>query len=705
MNDAYLRRYRRMLLDMHIPGWDEGFLAHHDPVELVRRYEAANVDAVMLYCKSHMGLCYWPSMVAPPHPSMRGDWVGDSVRLLHERDILVCAYDSVAFDHHVVDAHPEWRLLPPSAGEPGPPPYFARYAVVCLNKAGYLDYEKAVLTELAEGYPFDAFFLDMAFWAAICVCDDCRRRFADEDGGRIPDTVDWESETWARFQSARERWADGFIQELFGHIRGLTDVPVYHNFAASFIGWIAGVPLRSFRGDTFLGADLTGGRDEQLFSMKLMRAVSPHVPGEYMATRAPSLLDHVSVKPETEMALQAFGAIALGCAVLFIDAIDPDGRTDPEVYEQVGRVYRRSEPFEALLGGEHLEDVGVYFSGDAFVDLATSGARLAEAAGREGSAHLDSAVGATRLLQRAHIPAGVATIAQLDDLSRFDVLVVPELSRITAEEADAFRAYVQGGGRLYASGRTSLLGVDGTRYDDFLLADLLGVHFEHEEEGPELFLRPVDDHVRDAIAPQRFVNWPLAKVGAVHAEGLSNGPPRLRAAKSATPLAALSLPYAYPRFGTAGNRRFASHYGLPPWTDSGSATVVENEFGEGRVVYSALALERSENSSARALFVALVRRLLGREPTVSSNCHPAVWVEVFNQRDRNRMLVTLVNFPDDNEPIPLDVTVSIDLRGRSPVAAWRGAQMEPVPFAHEGNRVAVTTRLELFEALVMEYAG
>jgi hypothetical protein len=72
-----------MLLDMHIPEWDEGFLARHDPGELAKRYDAAHVNAVMLYCKSHMGLCYWPSDVAPRHPALRGDWVGDSVRLLH----------------------------------------------------------------------------------------------------------------------------------------------------------------------------------------------------------------------------------------------------------------------------------------------------------------------------------------------------------------------------------------------------------------------------------------------------------------------------------------------------------------------------------------------------------------------------------------------------------------------------------------------
>jgi hypothetical protein len=575
--------------------------------------------------------------------------------------------------------------------------------VTCLNKLGYLDYEKAALTELATTYPFDAFFLDMAFWAAICVCDDCRERLAtEEDGAEIPETVDWASPAWAQFQTARERWADEFMQKLFVHVRSFTDVPVYHNFAASFIGWMAGLPLRSFRNDTFLGADLTGGRDEQLFSMKLMRAVTSNLPGEYMATRAPTLLDHVSVKPETELSLQAFGATALGCATLFIDAVDPDGTTDPGVYERIGRLFRQTRPYEPLLGGDHVEDVGVYFSSDAFVDLATSGSPLASAAGREGSEHLDSAVGATRLLQRAHIPAGVATIVQLAELSRFAVLVVPELTRISPEEEDAFRAYVEGGGRLYASGRTSLLGVDGMRYDDFLLADVFGAHFEREEDGPEIFLRPIDDEVRSVIAPQRHISWSLAPVGALHGTGIGTGPPRVRADPNATVLAGLTLPFAYPEFGSAENRQFASHYGLPPWTETNAATLVQHRFGAGRAVYSAFPLERSASPSARALFVWLIRRLLEREPTVTSQAHPAVWIEAFDQGERT--LVTLVNFPDDHEPIPLDVTVSVEARGGRAVHARRGPDGEPVRFSQEEARVSVTTRLEVFEALVVEWA-
>jgi hypothetical protein len=432
-----------------------------------------------------------------------------------------------------------------------------------------------------------------------------------------------------------------------------------------------------------------------------MRAVSPNLPGEYMATRAPSLLDHVSVKPEMETMLQAAAAQALGSAVLFIDAIDPDGRTNAATYEQIGRVYRRLEPYEALHGGDHVEDVGVYVSSDAFVDLGANGAPLAEAVGRPGSAHLDSTVGAMRLLREAHIPAGAATIFQLDRLWRYDVVIVPELSRITAEEAEAFRAYVAAGGRLYASGRTSLLGADGCRYENFLLTDVLGVHFEADERGPEIFLRPVDDEVRVAIAPQRFLTWPLATVGALQGSGGGAGPPRVRADDSAEVLAALSLPYAYPEFGTAENRRFASHYGLPPWTDTDYAMVVGNGYGDGRTIYSALPLEQMQNSSARALFVLLVLQLLGRKPTVTSDCHPAVWVEAFDQRDR--LLITLVNYPDDCVPIPLQVTVSVDPRGREAVAARCGAELHSVPFSQNHGRVIVSTRLNVFETVVVEW--
>jgi hypothetical protein len=706
MNDAYLRRCRRMLLDMHIPDWDAGLLARHDPEELARCYEGANVNAVMLSCKSHVGLTYWPTSAGKRHAAIGGDAVGEMVRLLHERDILVCGYDSVAYDTHAVLTHPSWSVVPAQQSDGGPAvSTHPRHSVVCMNKRGYLEYEKALLSELLPTYPFDAFFLDMAFWPSVCVCEDCRGRLRDEDGQEVPDHIDWESPAWARFQAARERWADGFMLELLAHVRGLADIPVYQNFAVTFAGWIGGKPVRSFRNDTFLGADLTGGRDQQLFATKLMRAASPQLPAEYMASRAPSLMDHVSVKSETEMTLQALGAVALGSAVLFIDAIDPDGRVDPDVYEQIGRVYRRIEPYEGLMGGEHIEDVGVYFSSDASVDLRRNGAAIGGSPWSE-SDHLASAIGATRLLQRAHVAAGVATDRQLEDLSRYPVLIVPELSRITEREAERFRAYVESGGHLYASGRTSLLGADGTRHADFLLADVFGVHFEHEETGPYLFVRPADPEVAEAIAPQKHLGWALASAYAAAREGVPAGPPRITADHSASALATLSLAYDDPEFGTAGNRSWASVYGIPPWTHTSFPTVVEHAFGAGRAIYSVLPLERDAIPAAGALFVSLVRRLLGRRASIEAECHPAVWLEAFHQPDRRRFVVNLLNFPDDLHPIPADVAFLLTLpEGAGDIRVRRGPAADPIPFERNDGAVGVEVHLELFDAVVIEYEG
>jgi len=58
MISKYQQGYRRMLVDMHIPDWDPAFLAKYDPAAMAALFERAHLTSVMLYCKSHVGLCY-----------------------------------------------------------------------------------------------------------------------------------------------------------------------------------------------------------------------------------------------------------------------------------------------------------------------------------------------------------------------------------------------------------------------------------------------------------------------------------------------------------------------------------------------------------------------------------------------------------------------------------------------------------------------
>src|SRR4029453_16984562 len=104
--------------------------------------------------------------------------------------------------------------------------------------------------------------------------------------------------------------------------------------------------------------------------------------------------------------------------------------------------------------------------------------------------------GACRILQRAHIPFGVITRGQLGDLDRYRVLVLPNVLRMDADEVSAVRAFVERGGRLYASGYSSLVETTGARHDDFMLADVFGCRLDHEEEGRVMFARPATARTR-----------------------------------------------------------------------------------------------------------------------------------------------------------------------------------------------------------------
>lgn len=69
-------------------------------------------------------------------------------------------------------------------------------------------------------------------------------------------------------------------------------------------------------------------------------------------------------------------------------------------------------------------------------------------------------------------------------------MVLPEVMLLDGEEIEALGKYVQGGGSLLASGRTSLVGADGTRHADFQLSEPFGVSYADETEEIVTYLRP-----------------------------------------------------------------------------------------------------------------------------------------------------------------------------------------------------------------------
>ncbi|MEX2394646.1 MAG: hypothetical protein WD826_09225, partial [Actinomycetota bacterium] len=60
------------------------------------------------------------------------------------------------------------------------------------------------------------------------------------------------------------------------------------------------------------------------------------------------------------------------------------------------------------------------------------------------------------------------------------------------------------------------------------------------------------------------------------------------------------------------------------------------------------------------LFTDIVRSLLGDDRRWAAIAHPCVWVTVFDQREHQRLVVSLVNYAVDLPPVPVrDVSVTL----------------------------------------------
>lgn len=707
--NAYLDSRRRLLLDMHIPDWDDGFLASYDPRELAGLYRLAGADGALLYCKSHLGLNYWPSPVGGIHRVARErDLVGEAKSALEGAGIAVAAYHSVIFDNWAAQHHPEWRIVPASRAVGSEWTVLGhRYGTMCPNHPEYVKYEKAQIRALLERFEFDTLWLDMAFWTAVCVCEACADRFRGEHGLELPAVIDWSDRVWTTFQSARERWIAGFAADLMATARNVRPgIALTHNLAPGLRGWFQGQRAQDAALDDFAAGDLYGGFDEQVFVLALMRGFRRPARPEFMTTRTRDLFNHSSTKTEHEMLTQAFAAVASDSAFLFIDAVDPSGRLNGEVYERIGRVFAATRGVEAETGGTEITDVAVYYSDDSRIESTGANAAgfgpVAEAIPGGGSHHQDAVMGAVRALRRGHIPFSVVTRLDNDRLGEFSVIVLPDARRLSAEDVSAFRAYVAGGGRLYASGGSSLLLSDGTATGDFFLADVFGCRVIGSEDGVMAYLRPGTDGLASAMAPEPYL--PIGqRLPSPSGSGTPLGIPRIAAAGGARVLARITLPFGYPSDGTLEGRDFASIHSSPPWNDTSHPALLVNDFGEGRALYSSAPVEATGSPAHEAVFLHLLNHELGLDSRLTAVGHPQVWVTGFDQPDRGRILVSALRLAEDAPRAAEPMEIRIRIPAGTMVAAVRSVSSgKPCRWSMDGAVASIDVAVTLFEMVAIK---
>jgi hypothetical protein len=643
----------------------------------------SRAQSVVCYCQSHVGLFNYPTKVGQQHRGLGGKNVlKEMIDLCHEKQIGVALYTSLIFDRWAGDQHPEWRMRTwenKIQGEGG------RHCVLCVNSP-YREYVRSFVREICQSFDFEGIRFDMTFWPWLCYCQHCQRRFDNEVGGEIPKTVNWLDEKWVAFQRCRERWLVEFAEIATSTVRELKpNASVEHQSSTFPLNWMFGVTAPLARQNDFLQGDFYGDALQGSFVRKLLEDLTPHRPFGFETSFSVELKDHTARKATELLEAKASAAIADSGAFIFIDAIDPIGTVNPAVHERMGKVFDRLMPYYAELGGERLADVMVYYSLESKFNFAGNGKHVSQPDTTDS--HTRSCMEAARRIISSHIPFGVATKKSLSRLRSDQILVLSNVNMLDLEEANAIREWVRGGGRLYASGVTSLVDKQGRLQKDFMLADLFGVSLEKIDfQSREHYVAPTATGASlfsdfDADYPA-YVNGYLVQ---------------FKAAGDATPLATLTLPWPAPQ-----PTQFASIHSNPPWVKSDAPLIVEHPFGKGRVIYSGTVLETVDVLSST--FIAILKRLKP-EFRVEAKAHPAVEMTIFHQPDRKRYLLCLVNFQKELPNVPIDaieVTLRLGNEAVQNVRLLPGGENLPLRGVG-GARTFVVPRLETLRMMAIHF--
>lgn len=697
--------YRRLLLDMHVPDWDARFLASYEPTRWIDAACDAGAGAVTVFANTHTGLANYPSAVGPQHSAFSGrDPFGEALALARGRGLLVTAYYCTTYVDWYWDTYPEARVVDAngvSVKVPlASPAHPRRFSVCCMNNPGYRAFAVAQLEEICGAYDFDALTLDMTFWGTVCYCDTCRARHTQELGSEPPTVIDWADPPWVAFQRRRQAWLLEFVRLLRGTVTRLRPgLPVSHQSIAYTADWLAGGSVALAAEADWLSADIYRDRDALSFYFNLFKHLSTRLPFEAISTWCyPNIREHVITRTPAELRVAAFRPLLHRGAIVFIDAVDPSGQVATETYRTVAPIYADLALQEPYAVGRPIEDVALYLSYEASIDLAENGrpvsvaGYLFESDAREESpsAHRQATLSAAQTLLAHHIPFAVITARDLPRLAEYQVVVLANVVVLGEDELAAFRAYVAAGGGLYASRLPGILDPDGRRRPDLGLADLLGGSYRGDV-----------GELISYVAPTEAGAGLFGAFTAARPMTLPDGQTRVEAHPDAEVLATVTLPYTDPRGG-----RYASLLTDPPGIATDLPAVVRRRHGMGRTIYAAGTLEIGQHDSQRAVFAALVRALTTRPFAVETDAPKPVEIAIYDDREGRRLLLYLLNVQRELPNIPISgIPLRVRLDGRTPRTLVTLPERTAVTHQVEGAALTFEVpQLETFLALELAYS-
>lgn len=689
MGDWYKKSFFRNLVDMHIPSGENNF-ANFNAEKYADCMVAAGVDTAYVYASNCLGLCLFPSEVGFRHSiTYTRDIFGETVQALRRRNIRVVGYLN-SWCTEGARRHPNWQIISSAGNCSGDA---SRFGTCCLNSP-YRDLFHALVYEMVSKYDIDGLWVDMiGFFMPDCHCQWCKDKYKQETGFDLPSIIDWTDENYIRYIQFKFDTVSGYAKGITeaAH-RAKPDISVSLQCGGWRNSFYTGLNNDYFAQMDYVSGDFYSDRNKTDIVCRFLPNLTQNKPFEYMISRAPNLSYHTAIKDKSEILLQAYTSFLCGGSFLFIDAIDPDGDLNYEFYQMMGQIKQELEPFFKTIDhdAEVLRDVAVYINFDSFTDRRAEQQPSSEL-GKFCDVISEKLVNLNKAFSRAHIDYDILTYKNIRELSKYKVIVLPDLYRMSETECEAIRQYVKNGGCIFASGCTSSLSTDGKKRDKFMLEDVFGVQYCGFVDRYPVYMAPTAagqkffDHFNEAY-PAMFTK-PAVCVVPLH--------------ENAEILATVTYPFTDAR----NFHRFSSAISDPPTEKTNLPALVSHSYGKGTSVYSLMPFELSEAVCNYDIFTKLICNLVNQNGGSILETEESEYLEhvVRHNPVKKHYSISLVNYQTVKKIVPLrDIHFSLhlDLEPKQ-VYSTLGT---PVSWKRMDDRLHLTLeKLDIYDVIYITY--
>jgi hypothetical protein len=535
--DWYNTRSRIYWYDQYALNEQETAFSNYDPDRIAADLEYTGADVITVYAANQYGIAYYPSAIWPQHPGLRGrDYVGDLTTRLRAKGKKI-----VLYTNWLDSKHPEWNIV--RLGEQGPSDESplaswakpdapdgrvlalagGRWQTPCINSPKR-DQVVAIARELAERYQPDGFHLDMFFDTGVCACDYCRPELEKICGTRYL-TLEAIMAHWPEYINWKYKRSAEVLANIGQVLRPRGVIAAHNAFAPLFMPAILGFgeqwlpALDVFVSECF---DVFGATASDLnatsVQVRWQHAIGK--PSWILLTSAQVHYAHWALTPAQwqvyAAACKANGGKLFGpCGV----GAYPDTTSSRALIDSVkGGLDFYMQDADLDDGAESAANIALVYS------WAT---RKYEPGGSGAMQWAQEFMGWARLMIEEHLPFDIVVAENVrapGDLAKYELVVLPGAVHLSDAECAAIAGYARGGGRVIATGLTSMGDDRGGRRPDFALSEVLGVSRSGETDGPFAISGHAEPEPAYGVAQHvRASGEALAQIVAVDGAGSVSG--------------------------------------------------------------------------------------------------------------------------------------------------------------------------------------